>query len=172
MWNADQHILITCFFQKTFPNTPNAAHLYQNDAPERSRARHSNQNEPPKRPRARHSNQNDGPKRPRARHPNQNEAPRRPRTRHSKKMDMLGNLYFQNWAFYLGESTIWETCTSKNGKRVTEGAYAFASDEEESRGGSQSRRDEKPMKHKTKNSSNPSPAKASVRKRGQESMRL
>ena len=74
--------------------------------------------------------------------------------------------------FCSDESTILETCTSKNGKRVTEGAYAFASDEEESWGGSQSRRDEKPMKHKTKNSPNPFPSKASVRKRGQESMRL
>ena len=32
--NANPHILIKCF-QKTSPNTPNAAHLGQNDAPER-----------------------------------------------------------------------------------------------------------------------------------------
>ena len=39
---------------------------------------------------------------------------------------ILGDLYFQKWAPRLDGSTIFETCTSKNGKRVTEGAYAFA----------------------------------------------
>ena len=43
---------------------------------------------------------------------------------------ILGDLYFQKWAPRLDGSTIFETCTSKNGKRVTEGAYAFAWDEE------------------------------------------
>ena len=38
---------------------------------------------------------------------------------------ILGDLYFQKWAPRLDESTISETCTSKNGKRVTEGAYSF-----------------------------------------------
>ena len=39
---------------------------------------------------------------------------------------ILGDLYFQKWVPRLDGSTILETCTSKNGKRVTEGAYAFA----------------------------------------------
>ena len=53
---------------------------------------------------------------------------------------ILGNLYFQKWAFRLDGITILETCTSKNGKRVTEGAYAFAWDEE--RAGERVREDE------------------------------
>ena len=40
------------------------------------------------------------------------------------------NLYFQKWAPRLDGSTIFETCTSKNGKRVTEGAYSFVWDKE------------------------------------------
>ena len=52
----------------------------------------------------------------------------------------LRDLYFQKWAFRLDGSTIFETCTSKNGKRVTEGAYAFAWDEE--RAGERVREDE------------------------------
>ena len=43
---------------------------------------------------------------------------------------ILGDLYFQKWAPRLDGSTIFETCTSNNGKRVTEGAYSFAWDEE------------------------------------------
>ena len=35
----------------------------------------------------------------------------------------------QEWGFGFDGSTILKTCTSKNGKRVTEGAYAFAWDE-------------------------------------------
>ena len=58
---------------------------------------------------------------------------------------ILGDLYFQKWAPRLDGSTIFETCTSKNGKRVTDGAYSFAWDEE-SWGGNQRRRDEKPKK--------------------------
>ena len=53
---------------------------------------------------------------------------------------ILGDLYFQKWAPRLDGSTIFETCTSKNGKRVTEGAYAFAWDEE--RAGERVREDE------------------------------
>ena len=53
---------------------------------------------------------------------------------------ILGDLYFQKWAPRLDGSTILETCTSKNGKRVTEGAYAFAWDEE--RAGERVREDE------------------------------
>ena len=52
----------------------------------------------------------------------------------------MGDLYFQKWAPRLDGSTIFETCTSKNGKRVTEGAYAFAWDEE--RAGERVREDE------------------------------
>ena len=47
---------------------------------------------------------------------------------------------FEKLRFRLGESTILKTCTSKNGKRVTEGAYAFAWDEE--RAGERVREDE------------------------------
>ena len=43
---------------------------------------------------------------------------------------ILGDLYFQKWAPRLDGSTISVTCTSKNGKRVTEGAYSFAWDKE------------------------------------------
>ena len=43
---------------------------------------------------------------------------------------ILGDLYFQKWAPRLDGSTIFETCTSKNGKRVTEGVYSFAWDRE------------------------------------------
>ena len=43
---------------------------------------------------------------------------------------ILGGLDFQKWAPRLDGSTIFETCTSKNGKRVTEGAYSFAWDKE------------------------------------------
>ena len=50
------------------------------------------------------------------------------------------NLYFQKRAFRPGGSTIFETCTSKNGKRVTEGAYALAWGEE--RAGERVREDE------------------------------
>ena len=42
----------------------------------------------------------------------------------------LRDLYFQKCAFRLDGSTISETCTSKNGKRVTEGACSFAWDKE------------------------------------------
>ena len=52
----------------------------------------------------------------------------------------LGDLYFQKWAPRFDGSTIFKTCTSKNGKRVTEGAYAFAWDEE--RAGERTREDE------------------------------
>ena len=53
---------------------------------------------------------------------------------------ILGSLYFQKRAFRLDGSTIFETCASKNGKRVTEGAYALAWDEE--RAGERVREDE------------------------------
>ena len=42
---------------------------------------------------------------------------------------ILGDPCFQKWAPRLDGSMILETCTSKNGKRVTEGAYAFFWDE-------------------------------------------
>ena len=53
---------------------------------------------------------------------------------------ILGDLYFQKLAPRLDGSTIVETCTSKNGKRVTEGAYAF--DWDEGRAGERVREDE------------------------------
>ncbi len=46
-----------------------------------------------------------------------------------KPRDLRGHL-FSKCAFYHGGSTIFETCTSNNGNRVTEGAYALAWDEE------------------------------------------
>ena len=42
----------------------------------------------------------------------------------------MGDLYFQKWAPRPDGRTILEACTSKNEKRVTEGAYSFAWDEE------------------------------------------
>ena len=54
----------------------------------------------------------------------------------------------KNERFTEGESTIFETCTSKNGKRVTEGAYALAWDEERAREGrEQTRREVKEQNH-------------------------
>ena len=60
--------------------------------------------------------------------------------RSRRSRDLRGDLYFQKWAPRLDGSTILETWTSKNGKRVTEGAYAFAWDEE--RAGERVREDE------------------------------
>ena len=51
-----------------------------------------------------------------------------------------GDLYFQKRAARLEGKTMFVTCTSKNGKRVTEGAYALAWDEE--RAGEGGRTDE------------------------------
>ena len=62
---------------------------------------------------------------------------------------ILGDLYFQKWAFRFNGSTIFETCTSKNGKRVTEGAYSFAWDEE--RAGEGVREDETRSQRKNNN---------------------
>ena len=62
---------------------------------------------------------------------------------------ILGNLYFQKWAPRLDGSTIFETCTSKNGKRVTEGAYSFAWDKE--RAGEGVREDETRSQRKNNN---------------------
>ena len=59
------------------------------------------------------------------------------------------NLYFQKWAPRLDGSTIFETCTSKNGKRVTEGAYSFAWDKE--RAGEGVREDETRSQRKNNN---------------------
>ena len=60
-----------------------------------------------------------------------------------------GDLYFQKWAPRLDGSTIFETCTSKNGKRVTEGAYSFAWDKE--RAGEGIREDETRSQRKNNN---------------------
>ena len=62
---------------------------------------------------------------------------------------ILGDLYFQKWAPRLDGSTIFETCTSKNGKRVTEGAYSFAWDKE--RAGEGVREDETRSQRKNNN---------------------
>ena len=61
----------------------------------------------------------------------------------------LRYLYFQKLAFRLDGSTILETCTSKNGKRVTEGAYSFAWDKE--RAGEGVREDETRSQRKNNN---------------------
>ena len=62
---------------------------------------------------------------------------------------ILGGLYFQKWAPRLDGSTIFETCTSKNGKRVTEGACSFAWDKE--RAGEGVREDETRSQRKNNN---------------------
>ena len=62
---------------------------------------------------------------------------------------ILGDLYFQKWAPRLDGSTIFETCTSNNGKRVTEGAYSFAWDKE--RAGEGIREDETRSQRKNNN---------------------
>ena len=62
---------------------------------------------------------------------------------------ILGDLYFQKWAPRLDGSTIFETCTSKNGKRVTEGACSFAWDKE--RAGEGVREDETRSQRKNNN---------------------
>ena len=62
---------------------------------------------------------------------------------------ILGDLYFQKWAPRLDGSTIFETCTSKNGKRVTEGVYSFAWDKE--RAGEGVREDETRSQRKNNN---------------------
>ena len=62
---------------------------------------------------------------------------------------ILGDLYFQKWAPRLDGSTIFETCTSKNGKRVTEGVYSFAWDRE--RAGEGIREDETRSQRKNNN---------------------
>ena len=59
------------------------------------------------------------------------------------------NLYFQNRAFCFDGSTIFETCTSKNGKRVTEGVHSFAWDKE--RAGEGVREDETRSQRKNNN---------------------
>ena len=72
-----------------------------------------------------------------------------PRLDGSTIFEILGNLYFQEWAPRLDGSTILETCTSKNGKRVTEGAYSFAWDKE--RAGEGVREDETRSQRKNNN---------------------
>ena len=62
---------------------------------------------------------------------------------------ILGDLYFQKWAPRLDGSTMFETWTSKNGKRVTEGAYSFAWDED--RAGEGVREDETRNQKKNNN---------------------
>ena len=62
---------------------------------------------------------------------------------------ILGDLYFQKRASRLDGSMILETCTSKNGKRVTEGAYSFAWDKE--RAGEGIREDETRSQRKNNN---------------------
>ena len=59
------------------------------------------------------------------------------------------NLYFQKWAPRLDGNTIFETCTSKNGKRVTEGVYSFVWDKE--RAGEGIREDETRSQRKNNN---------------------
>ena len=62
---------------------------------------------------------------------------------------ILGDPYFQKWAPRLDGSTIFDTCTSKNGKRVTEGAYSFAWGKE--RAGEGVREDETRSQRKNNN---------------------
>ena len=61
----------------------------------------------------------------------------------------LGRTFIFKNEFRLDGSTIFETCTSKNGKRVTEGAYFFAWDEE--RAGEGVREDETRSQRKNNN---------------------
>ena len=62
---------------------------------------------------------------------------------------ILGDLYFQKWAPRLDRSTMFETCSSKNGKRLTEGPYSFARDKE--RAGEGVREDETRSQRKNNN---------------------
>ena len=63
--------------------------------------------------------------------------------------DLRGPLFSKMGSPRLDGSTIFETCTSKNGKRVTEGAYSFVWDEE--RAGEGVREDETRSQRKNNN---------------------